>query len=115
MAEGKSAAMPFRSFNPNKAWLDLQNEVHYVKAINPQKVCTHKLHNPFFILIVSTFFGSANFILFLYFRCKCEFYYVAYGESSLEGVTDRLPRRPEINPWSAGDREHFVNAFRFRS
>ena len=32
-------------------------------------------------------------------RCKCEFYYVAYGESSLEGITDRLPRRPEINPW----------------
>merc|ERR1739847_193419 len=44
-------------------------------------------------------------------RCKCEFYYVAYGEKSLEGVTDRLPRRPEINPWSAGDGDHFVNAF----
>merc|ERR1712012_23918 len=35
-------------------------------------------------------------------RCKCEFYYVAYGENSLEGVTDRIPKRPEVNPWSTG-------------
>ena len=33
-------------------------------------------------------------------RCKCEFYYVAYGEKSLEEVTDRIPKRPEVNPWT---------------
>ena len=47
-------------------------------------------------------------------RCKCEFYYVAYGENSLEAITDyRIPKRPEVNPWSAGaDKDHnFVNAF----
>ena len=42
-------------------------------------------------------------------RCKCEFYYVAYGEKSLEEVTDRIPRRPEVNPWT--DQDNFVNAF----
>ena len=51
------------------------------------------------------------FILLLHFRCKCEFYYVAYGENSLEGVTDRIPKRPEVNPWSTGDKDNFVNAF----
>ena len=45
------------------------------------------------------------------FRCKCEFYYVAYGESSLEQVTDRIPRRPEVTPWSGGHEDEFVNAF----
>ena len=36
---------------------------------------------------------------------------MAYGESSLEDVTDRIPKRPEVNPWSAGDKDNFVNAF----
>ena len=43
-------------------------------------------------------------------RCKCEFYYVAYGEKSLEEViSDRIPKRPEVNPWT--DQDQFVNAF----
>ena len=49
--------------------------------------------------------------IFLVFRCKCEFYYVAYGESSLEEVTDRIPKRPEVLPWSTSEEDHFVNAF----
>ena len=29
VVEGKSAVMPLNSLNPNKAQLDLKNEVHY--------------------------------------------------------------------------------------
>ena len=54
-------------------------------------------------------------INFFNYRCKCEFYYVAYGESSIDGVTDRIPKRPEVNPWSTDERDHFVNSFRFLS
>ena len=33
MTEGKSTATPLNSLNPNKAQLDLQNEVHYVSEL----------------------------------------------------------------------------------
>ena len=35
---------------------------------------------------------------------------MAYGEKSLEEViSDRIPKRPEVNPWT--DQDQFVNAF----
>lgn len=36
---------------------------------------------------------------------------MAYGDSSLEEVTDRIPKRPEANPWGSSDKDNFVNAF----
>ena len=33
VVEGKSAVMPLNYLNPNKAQLDLKNEVHYVSEL----------------------------------------------------------------------------------
>ena len=33
VAEGKSAVMPLSFKNPNKAWLELYNEIHYVSEL----------------------------------------------------------------------------------
>ena len=44
-------------------------------------------------------------------NCTCEFYYVSYGDDSLDAVAARIPKRPDsTNLWSA-NREEIVNCF----
>ena len=40
VTEGKSAAKPLNSLNPNKAQLDFKNEVHYVSALPLLQKCS---------------------------------------------------------------------------
>eukprot|EP00095_Tigriopus_kingsejongensis_P007219 maker-scaffold1825_size27015-snap-gene-0.8 protein:Tk07219 transcript:maker-scaffold1825_size27015-snap-gene-0.8-mRNA-1 annotation:"upf0378 protein kiaa0100-like" len=42
-------------------------------------------------------------------QCKCEFFYVAYGDDCVEMDRDVIPRRPEESPWS--ERDDYVNCF----
>ncbi|XP_059093056.1 protein hobbit-like [Tigriopus californicus] len=42
-------------------------------------------------------------------QCKCEFFYVAYGDDSVEVDRDLIPKRPEESPWT--DRDDYVNCF----
>ena len=46
-------------------------------------------------------------------RCKCEFYYVAYGEKPIDEVLagDKIPRKPEESPWSTDKDRPLVNSF----
>ena len=88
-------------------WLAVANllEVFYfyfLKIIRFFEILFSKIDKNHFLGVISEVVGTAEAgpqLQRIVSRCKCEFYYVAYGESSLEGITDRLPRRPEINPW----------------
>ena len=47
-------------------------------------------------------------------RCKCEFYYVAYGDKPIDEVVDapdKVPKKPEETPWSTDSDRPLVNSF----
>ena len=47
-------------------------------------------------------------------RCKCEFYYVAYGDKPIDEVVDapdKVPKKPEETPWSTDNDHPLVNSF----
>ena len=55
--------------------------------------------------------GMAQQIQRIVSNCTCEFYYVSYGDDSLDAVAARIPKRPDsTNLWSA-NREEIVNCF----